>query len=218
MVEATEVQKTGLDGAIDRLCAEFAGVFARESVAHCVRDSHERLGPARIAMYQPLLAYRFARERLRASAAASGALTDGVPSVLFVCTHNSARSQLAAALLAAKAEGRITIGSAGTEPAREVDPLVLQVLAEIGIDATDAFPKPLTDEVVRGADVVVTMGCGDACPVIPGHRYLDWDLVDPAGTDLPTARAVRDRVDALVGSLFHELVPGGSNPERTTTT
>ena len=122
-----------------------------------------------------------------------------------MCTHNAARSQLAEALLVARSAGRVVARSAGTDPAVEVDPHALAVLAEIGIDAAGAYAKPLTDESVGAADVVVTMGCGDACLVVPGRRYADWDLPDPAGGDLAEARAVRDRIDTHVQALLSEL-------------
>ena len=195
----------GLAGAVDRLTDEFGGVFSRETVQACVADSHSRLGEARIAQYQPLLAYRFARERLKASAKANGLAPSDAPEILFVCTRNAARSQLAAALLAHRSGGRVVVRSAGTDPAPEVDPDVLAALAEIGVDAGEAFPKPLTDETVTAADVVVTMGCGDACPVLPGRRYVDWDLPDPAGQSLGAVRDVRDRIDDLVGRLLADL-------------
>lgn len=196
----------GLDGAVDRLAHEFAGTFARETVAECVADSHARLGHARIAQYQPLLAYRFARERLKASAKAARLLPPtGLPEVLFVCTRNAARSQLAAALLAHRSQGRVVVRSAGTDPAPEVDADVVAVLAEIGVDTGEAFPKPLTDETVAAADVVVTMGCGDACPVLPGRRYVDWDISDPAGHGPDAAREARDRIDGLVQDLLAGL-------------
>jgi protein-tyrosine-phosphatase len=194
-----------LQRVVDVLQAEFAGVFSRESVAECVLDSHARLLPAKVSAYLPLFAHRFARERLRAIGLASGAIAREVPLVLFVCTHNAGRSQLAAGLLAKAAAGRVEIASAGTDPAVTVDPAVASVLAEVGIDATGAFPKPLTDELVAAADVVVTMGCGDACPVLPGRRYLDWELPDPLGADLDTVRALRDDIDARVTALLVEL-------------
>lgn len=193
----------GLDGTVDRLAHEFAGTFARETVAECVADSHARLGHARIAQYQPPLAYRFARERVRASAKAAGLLPpSGLPEVLFVCTRNAGRSQLAAALLAHRSQGQLVVRSAGTEAAPEVDADVLAALAEIRLDAGEAFAKPLTDETVAAADVVVTMGRGDACPVLPGRRYLDWDIADPAGHGLDAAREARDRIDGLVRDLL----------------
>lgn len=194
-----------LDGATERLAEEFAGVFGRETVEECLRDSAERLGPVRVTTYRGLLAYRFARERLLAIAQAAGSLPSDLPQVLLVCTHNAGRSQLAAALLQHLGEGRVVVRSAGTEPAEEVHAGVREVLAERGVDADGAYPKPLTDEVVAAADVVVTMGCGDSCPVLPGRRYLDWDLPDPAGLDLDGVRAVREQVELRVRALLEEL-------------
>jgi arsenate reductase len=130
-----------------------------------------------------------------------------VPEVLFVCVHNAGRSQMAAALMSRRAKGAVRVRSAGSDPAEEINPAVVAAMAELGIDLSEAFPKPLTDELVRAADAVVTMGCGDACPVYPGKRYLDWDLPDPAGQDLPAVRAIRDAIDARVQALLAELVP-----------
>jgi arsenate reductase (thioredoxin) len=174
-----------LTGSIEQLVEEFAGVFARKTVQDCVLDSYQRLHPgARITTFLPLLAHRFARERLRSCGLAKGVLPKTAPVVVFVCTHNAGRSQLAAALLARAAGDWVAIASAGTAPAPGIDPVVFEVLAERGVDAGDAYPKPLTPEVVEAADVVITMGCGDSCPVLPGRRYLDWDLAGPAGRTL----------------------------------
>ena len=197
-----------LGRAVEVLSEEFAGVFGRETVRDCVLDSYERLLPgARVTAYLPLLAHRFARERLRACGPAKGALPKTAPVVLFVCTHNAGRSQLAAALLSQAAAGRVTIASAGTAPTGAVDPVVLDALGERGIDASDAYPKPLTQEVVEAADVVITMGCGDACPILPGRRYLDWELADPVGADLATVRTIRDDIEGRVQLLLIELLP-----------
>jgi arsenate reductase (thioredoxin) len=129
------------------------------------------------------------------------------PEVLFVCVHNAGRSQMAAALLDHHARGRVNVRSAGTMPASEIDPMVVEAMAEVGIDVSDELPKALTDEAVRDADAVVTMGCGDACPVHPGTRYLDWDLPDPAGRPLEEVRPIRDEIDRRVRALLEELVP-----------
>jgi arsenate reductase len=129
-----------------------------------------------------------------------------VPEVLFVCVHNSGRSQMAAALLQRRAGGLVHIRSAGSDPAEQINPTVVDALAEVGIDVTQEFPKPLTDEVVRAADAVVTMGCGDACPIYPGKRYEDWELPDPVGRDLDEVRTIRDEIDRRVQSLLSELV------------
>lgn len=128
------------------------------------------------------------------------------PSVLFVCVHNAGRSQMAAALLQLRSQGRVEVRSAGSQPASEIDPVVVRALAELGLDVSGEHPKPLTDEAARDADVVVTMGCGDACPVYPGKRYEDWELDDPAGQDLATVRRIRDEIDGRVSALAGELL------------
>jgi protein-tyrosine-phosphatase len=132
-----------------------------------------------------------------------------VPEVLFVCVHNAGRSQMAAGLLDRYAEGRVHVRSAGSTPAEEVNPAVVEAMKEVGVDLSREFPKPLTDEFVRAADVVITMGCGDACPIYPGKRYEDWELVDPAGKSLPEVRQIRDAIDARVRNLLTELVQAG---------
>ncbi|GDY29006.1 arsenate reductase ArsC [Gandjariella thermophila] len=134
-------------------------------------------------------------------------MTAGRPEVLFVCVHNAGRSQMAAALLHHHAKGAVTVRSAGSAPAETINPAVVQAMAEIGLDISREFPKPLTDEGVRAADVVITMGCGDTCPVYPGKRYLDWDLEDPAGRTVEQIRPIRDEIDRRVTALLAELVP-----------
>jgi arsenate reductase len=128
------------------------------------------------------------------------------PEVLFVCVHNAGRSQMAAALLDHYARGRVHVRSAGSVPADEINPAVVEAMAEVGIDISKEFPKSLTDEVVRHADAVITMGCGDACPIYPGKRYLDWDLTDPADKGLEEVRPIRDEIDRRVRALLDELV------------
>jgi len=131
-----------------------------------------------------------------------------VPEVLFVCVHNAGRSQMAAALLDHHAQGRVHVRSAGSTPADQINPAVREVMAEIGLDLSTEFPKPLTDDAVRAADVVISMGCGDACPVYPGKRYLDWELPDPAGRTADEVRPIRDEIDTRVRALLAELTPG----------
>ena len=131
-----------------------------------------------------------------------------VPEVLFVCVHNAGRSQMAAGLLDKRAAGRVRVRSAGSAPADEINPRAREAMAELGIDLDREFPKPLTDEAVEAADVVITMGCGDACPFYPGKRYEDWELDDPAGQDLETVRRIRDEIDERVGVLIEDLAPG----------
>jgi arsenate reductase (thioredoxin) len=130
-----------------------------------------------------------------------------LPEVLFVCVHNAGRSQMAAALLDHHANGRVRVRSAGSDPAERLNPSVVAAMAEVGIDLSREFPKPLTDASVKAADVVITMGCGDACPVYPGKRYEDWQLQDPAGQPVEVVRDIRDQIDARVRRLLAELVP-----------
>jgi arsenate reductase (thioredoxin) len=132
------------------------------------------------------------------------------PEVLFVCVHNAGRSQMAAALLDRYADGGVQVRSAGSAPADALNPAVVEAMLEVGIDLAAERPKRLTEEVVRDADVVITMGCGDACPVFPGKRYLDWDLPDPAGLGVAEVRPIRDEIDRLVQGLLKELVPEGA--------
>jgi protein-tyrosine-phosphatase len=134
----------------------------------------------------------------------------GVPEVLFVCVHNAGRSQVAAALLDHYAEGKVHVRSAGSTPADEINPAVISAMDELGVDLSKEFPKPLTTEVVEAADVVVTMGCGDACPIFPGKRYLDWDLPDPHGKSLEEVRPIRDEIARRVRALADELVGAGA--------
>ena len=133
-------------------------------------------------------------------------MTRDVPEVLFVCVHNAGRSQLAAGLVKLHSGGRIHVRSAGSDPGEEINPAVVEAMEELGVDLGEEFPKPLTDEVVRAADVVITMGCGDACPIYPGKRYEDWTLDDPAGQDLDTVRRIRDQIDTRVRRLVGELL------------
>jgi protein-tyrosine-phosphatase len=133
--------------------------------------------------------------------------TDATPEVLFVCVHNAGRSQMAAALLDHYAQGRVRVTSAGSAPGNEINPAVRAVMDEIGVDLSTAFPKKLTTGAVEAADVVITMGCGDACPIFPGKRYLDWQLTDPAGKGVDQVRPIRDEIDARVRALLAELAP-----------
>jgi protein-tyrosine-phosphatase len=196
-----------INQAADRLAEEFAGIFSQETIARYMTESTDLLGDARINVFVPVLAHRFCRERLRALAQAEGILGKNHPEVLFVCVHNAGRSQMAAGLLKLRSGGRINVRSAGSAPAEEINPAAIAALEEVGVDMGEAFPKPLTDEVVRAADVVITMGCGDACPIYPGKRYEDWQLDDPAGQDLETVRRIRDELDQRVQKLMAELLP-----------
>ena len=190
----------------ERLADEFEGVFSFETIERYLAESLDLLGGARINVFVPVLAHRFARERLNALARVEGRIVKQQPEVLFVCVHNAGRSQMAAGLVKLRSEGRIHVRSAGSAPAEQLNPAVVDAMAEIGVDMSEEFPKPLTDEVVRAADVVVTMGCGDACPIYPGKRYEDWALDDPAGQDLATVRRIRDEIDGRVQTLIAGLL------------
>ncbi len=140
-----------------------------------------------------------------ALAHSEGTMAKTVPEVLFVCVHNAGRSQMAAALLNKRAEGRVHVRSAGSAPAGSLNPAVVEAMSELGLDTSQEFPKPLTDEFVQDADVVITMGCGDACPIYPGKRYEDWQLDDPAGQPIETVRRIRDDLDSRVQQLLAQL-------------
>jgi arsenate reductase len=202
------VTRGHLEKGLEALEDEFAGIFGRETMERFMAESLTELGPARIKNFVPLFVHRFARERLRALAQADDKLTKDVPEVLFVCVHNAGRSQMAAGLLNKAAAGRVHVRTAGSDPAEEINPAVVEAMDEVGVDLSEEFPKPLTDEFVRAADAVITMGCGDACPIYPGKRYEDWELEDPAGKDVETVRRIRNEIDSRVRSLLDELVPG----------
>jgi protein-tyrosine-phosphatase len=201
------VTQQHIDQAAERLAEEFAGIFSQETIARYMAESTDLLGEAKINVFVPVLAHRFTRERLKALAQAEGIVSKDVPEVLFVCVHNAGRSQMAAGLVKLRSQGRIHVRSAGSAPGEEINANAIAALEELGIDMSEEFPKPLTDEVVRAADVVVTMACGDACPIYPGKRYEDWELDDPAGQDLETVRRIRDGLDQRVQALIAELLP-----------
>jgi len=189
------------------LSRRFVGIVSPETVQRLVFESYTTLRrTARITRFLPVLAQRFATERLIALGQARGLITKEVPEILMVCVHNAGRSQMAGALLAHQAGDRVHVRSAGSLPANEINLLVVQVLAEIGLDLGEEFPKPLTDDVVQAADVVITMGCGDACAVYPGKHYLDWDVPDPEGQTLDTVRAIRADLGRRVRDLLTDLV------------
>jgi arsenate reductase (thioredoxin) len=196
-----------IEHAAEELHEEFAGIFSTETIARYIEESSDLLSGARISTYVPLLVHRFARERLQALAQAQGEVAKDQPEVLFVCVHNAGRSQMAAGLVKLRSGGRIHVRSAGSDPADRIDPAVVEAMREVGVDMAEEFPKPLTDEVVRAADVVITMGCGDACPIYPGKKYEDWELDDPAEQDLEAVRAIRDEIDRRVERLVGDLLP-----------
>jgi arsenate reductase (thioredoxin) len=201
------VTQRHINEAADRLKDEFAGIFSQETIARYMAESTDLLGEAKVNVFVPVLAHRFCRQRLKALAQADNLITKEQPEVLFVCVHNAGRSQMAAGLVKLRSAGRIHVRSAGSAPGSEINPAVVEAMTELGVDMSEEFPKPLTDEVVRAADVVITMGCGDACPIYPGKKYEDWELDDPAGQELPTVRRIRDELDTRVRTLIGELLP-----------
>jgi len=201
------ITRRQIDRAAQELHEDFAGIFSTETIARYIEESTDLLSGARISTYVPLLVHRFARERLQALAQAQGAIETTQPEVLFVCVHNAGRSQMAAGLVKLRSSGRIHVRSAGSDPADRINPAVIEAMHEVSVDMAEEFPKPLTDEVVRAADVVITMGCGDACPIYPGKKYEDWELDDPAGQDLAAVRTIRDEIDERVQRLVAELLP-----------
>ncbi|WP_438353995.1 arsenate reductase ArsC [Microbacterium sp. CJ88] len=192
--------------AADRLTREFDGTFGRETIDRFLHSSYTELAArAKVPNFLPVLTERFARERLGALARVDKLHIDGKPTVLFLCVHNAGRSQMALGFFQHYA-GDLAIGwSGGSEPGDEVSPVAVAAMAEKGIDISTEFPKPWTDEVVRAADAVITMGCGDACPVFPGKRYEEWTLADPAGWTIDGVRPIRDDIEERVLHLLDEL-------------
>lgn len=198
--------ETVLQRASRRLAGQFTGIVNEETVERVVFESYAALArTATVSTHLPSLATRFAHDRLTALAQAKGAIPKPVPEVLFVCVQNSGRSQMAAAWLQRLGGDRVHVRSAGSQPAAGLVPMVVAVMDEAGISLDVEYPKPLTDDVVRAADVVITMGCGDACPIYPGKRYLDWELDDPADLGLDDVRAVRDEIRRRVERLLEEI-------------
>jgi len=192
---------------VDDLTYHYDGIFSRETVERAVEQARARLEPvAKFPNFLPILTQRFARDQLLAAAQAEGKIASTVPEILFVCVHNAGRSQMAAALARHLSADKVHVRSAGSQPTQQIHPLTIQALAERGIEITEAFPKPLTDDVVRAADVIITMGCGDACPVFPGKRYEDWDVADPAGQPIEVVRAIRDDIQARVTTLLSQVL------------
>jgi arsenate reductase (thioredoxin) len=210
--ELGPLMRRRLAATIDELSAEFHGVFSRGTVERFVHESSDQLGdrPVTGPNFLPLLVGRFARDRLRALAQAEGRVEKTKPEVLFVCVRNAGRSQMAAALTHRISDGWIAVRSAGSQPGERIDATVIEVMRELGIDVTEEFPKPLTDEVVRAADVVVTMGCGDSCPIYPGKHYEDWDVADPADQPSDVVRAIRDDIRTRVEELVAKFAPAAT--------
>ena len=204
--EASALHTNLLRRITGNLTETYRGVFSAETIERYVYESYTALArTAKVQTYLPVLAERFAKDRLRALAQAEGKIASVVPQVLFVCVHNAGRSQIAAALLKHYAGDGVEVRSAGSHPSDEISPLAAEVLRDRGLDLTGAYPKPLTDDVVRAADYVITMGCGDVCPIYPGKHYLDWELADPAGQGREGVEAIVDEIDERVKGLWQTV-------------
>jgi protein-tyrosine-phosphatase len=195
-----------LKTAAANLRHEFEGTFSVETIEQFLATSYDQFADrATVTNFLPLMAERFARQRLHALARVEGRHHDGAPIVLFLCVHNAGRSQMALGWFNHLAGDRAIAWSGGSEPAHAINAAAVQAMAEVGIDIDTEYPKPWTDEIVRAADVVVTMGCGDACPIFPGKRYEDWELDDPAGLDLDAVRPIRDEIGRRVNELLDQI-------------
>ncbi|MFE1613026.1 low molecular weight phosphatase family protein [Streptomyces albidoflavus] len=195
-----------LSAGAARLASRHQAHFSVETVQQLLTDSYRLLAEnARVRTHLVVLAERLTAERLAALAHTQTPGPGAAVRVLFVCGHNAGRSQMAAALLAHRAGERVVVSSAGTDPAADIEPHVAQALLEAGLAVTDAYPKPLTSEVVEAADYVITMGCGDACPVVPGRHYLDWPVADPGSAPIGVVRTILGDIDARITDLLAAL-------------
>jgi protein-tyrosine-phosphatase len=198
-------RRVALESAAARLAEEFDGVFGLDTIERLLASSCDQVADRARATDFPTIAERFARDRLRALARVAGGPDDGLPTVLFLCVHNAGRSQMALGWFNELAGDRAIAWSGGSEPGDELNPAAIDAMQEIGIDISREFPKPWTDEIVRATDVVVTMGCGDACPRFPGQRCEEWVLDDPAGLGVESVRPIRDEIGRRVRALLEHL-------------
>ena len=204
--DLSTAQKHLIHTAAVRLEDKFKGIFGPETIERYINDSLDQLLPnSEVVSFVPIFVERFAKDRLRALAKVEGKMVSDKPSVMFLCVHNAGRSQMASGWLRYLAGDRVDVFSGGSEPASTVNPAAIEAMAEAGIDIRTEFPKPWTDEIIRAADVVITMGCGDACPVYPGKRYEDWVLDDPEGLEVAGVRTIRDEIRGRVEKLMAEM-------------
>jgi arsenate reductase len=198
-------QRSVVRHAAAGLQEEFQGVFGVETIELYLASSLLALQAARIKKFVPLFSERFARQRLRALARVESKVSGAIPSVVFLCVHNAGRSQMAAAWAKSLGGDRVEVFSGGSDPASEINRAAIEAMREVGIDIADEFPKPWTDEIIQASDVVITMGCGDACPIFPNKRYEDWEVADPAGLGLEQVRPIRDEIEGRVKGLLAQL-------------
>ena len=207
--QPTAISPEEVDRVIQDLSSEFEAIFGAADVRRMVVGSMDLLEESRAGSVRKNEVEEFTRLRLRAQGRVEGTLFTGVPSVVFVCVHNAGRSQISAAWARHLAGNRLLVFSGGSAPAEIINPRAVDAMAEVGIDISEAFPMPFTDEIIQASDVVVTMGCGDACPIYPGQRYEDWQLDDPAGQGIEAVRAIRDEIEVRVRELLRELLEDG---------
>jgi len=194
-----------IDHSVSQLARKYAGKFDETDIRPIVTDSYNSFADAKVRSFVPVFTTRYADDRLRALAKVRGLITDTPPSVLFVCVHNAGRSQMAAGWLRALSKGRIEVYSGGSLPGKDLNAAAVAAMQEVGINIATEFPKPFAVEIVQAADMVITMGCGDTCPVFPGKRYEDWALDDPAGLDVAAVRPIRDAIKLRVEDLIRDM-------------
>ena len=199
-------QQLALRAAAGRLQDEFGNQIGMDTIEKFLSSSYDHFAArAKIPNFVPLLAERFTRQQLQAIVRIEDNVGGGKPTVLFLCTHNAGRSQMALGFFTQLAGEQAAAWSGGSEPGTELNPSVVEAMAEVGIDITGEYPKPWTDEIVQAADVVITMGCGDTCPLFPGKRYEEWELPDPAGQSVEAVRPIRDNIEGRVRKLLADL-------------
>ncbi len=194
-----------IEHSVSQLARKYAGKFDESEIRPVVKESYVSFADAKVRTFVPVFTTRYADDRLRALAKVRGLITDAPPSVLFVCVHNAGRSQMAAGWLRHLSRGKIEVYSGGSLPGKDLNAAAVAAMQEVGIDIANEFPKPFAVEIVQSADVVITMGCGDTCPIFPGKRYEDWALDDPAGLGVEAVRPIRDEIKRRVESLIQDL-------------
>jgi len=204
LIQPTEESEI-IEHSVSQLSRKYAGKFDESEIRPIVKDSFASFADAKVRTFIPVFTTRYADDRLRAMAKVRGLITDTPPSVLFVCVHNAGRSQMAAGWLRHLSRGKIEVYSGGSLPGKDLNAAAVAAMQEVGIDIANEFPKPFAVEIVQAADVVITMGCGDTCPIFPGKRYEDWALDDPAGLGVEAVRPIRDEIRRRVESLIQDL-------------
>ncbi|MEY3357144.1 MAG: hypothetical protein RIR87_203 [Actinomycetota bacterium] len=194
-----------IEHGVNQLARKYAGKFDETEIRPIVKESYESFADAKVRTFVAVFTTRYADDRLRAMAKVRGLITDAPPSVLFVCVHNAGRSQMAAGWVRHLSKGKIEVYSGGSLPGKDLNTAAVAAMQEVGIDIANEFPKPFAVEIVQAADVVITMGCGDTCPIFPGKRYEDWALDDPAGLGVDAVRPIRDEIRRRVESLISDL-------------